>query len=672
MSGLSAARSRSHRRVVMLALIVCSAGLIVASSVMAGGRRPPNQAGGVAGGTAATDPVLSSTANDFFQPGTQPHSESMPVTAIADANFCASCHGNYDATLEIEPHRTWATSMMAMSARDPVFWACLAIATQDAPAAENFCVRCHVPARFLSGNPLPLTPDSLTTIERQGLNCSFCHRLVDPVYKEGISPVQDESILDDLAANNLLPPEGTNARYVVSPTDTRRGPFDDVNPNVHLPAPTITSAFHQDSEFCWNCHDVSNPLLMKQSDGTFQLSDNDAAHPTHNQSDMFPLHRTYSEWKNSYYFTIGGIQHDGRFGGNDTVHGGFMEVCQDCHMPDYLGFGCSVLPPERPNIPQHSFLGANTWVQRAVHSLYPESATFLTDQLVDMAIARNIDFLEKASDLNLAIVGENLRVRIINRTGHKLPTGFPDGRRMWINVKYFAFDDTPVGEHGGYDFDEAILDEGSTKVYEAVTGIDATQAAATGLPEGETLHFMLANTILKDNRIPPIGFEPGVAELNGTKPVGASYASGQHWDDTQFEILPGAARAVVTVYYQVTSREFIEFLRDNNKTNELGQLAYDKWVEFGKSTPVAMDSAEIIVGTLCPADLVDSGTFQPPPDGTVDAADLAYMLAEWGANPGDPADIVDNTTFTPPPDGFVDAADLALLLAEWGDCSDGG
>ena len=70
----------------------------------------------------------------------------------------------------------------------------------------------------------------------------------------------------------------------------------------------------------------------------------------------------------------------------------------------------------------------------------------------------------------------------------------------------------------------------------------------------------------------------------------------------------------------------------------------------------------------CPADIVDGSTFQPPPDGAVNAADLAYLLGEWGPAPGSLADFVDSSTFQPPPDGVVDAADLAFLLGEWGPC----
>jgi hypothetical protein len=70
----------------------------------------------------------------------------------------------------------------------------------------------------------------------------------------------------------------------------------------------------------------------------------------------------------------------------------------------------------------------------------------------------------------------------------------------------------------------------------------------------------------------------------------------------------------------------------------------------------------------CAGDIVSSATFQPPPDGQVDAADLAFLLGDWGANPGSPADIVNSATFQPPPDGLVDGADLAVLLGAWGRC----
>jgi len=71
---------------------------------------------------------------------------------------------------------------------------------------------------------------------------------------------------------------------------------------------------------------------------------------------------------------------------------------------------------------------------------------------------------------------------------------------------------------------------------------------------------------------------------------------------------------------------------------------------------------------ICIGDFVTNATLQPPPDGIVDGADLAFLIGAWGANPGSPADIVTNATLQPPPDGIVDGADLAVLLGAWGPC----
>ena len=70
--------------------------------------------------------------------------------------------------------------------------------------------------------------------------------------------------------------------------------------------------------------------------------------------------------------------------------------------------------------------------------------------------------------------------------------------------------------------------------------------------------------------------------------MGYSYADGQYWDDTQY-VLPATARRVeVTYFYQTTSKGYIEFLRDENTTNTLGQELYDSWAAHGRSQPVVM------------------------------------------------------------------------------------
>ena len=76
-------------------------------------------------------------------------------------------------------------------------------------------------------------------------------------------------------------------------------------------------------------------------------------------------------------------------------------------------------------------------------------------------------------------------------------------------------------------------------------------------------------------------------------PVAYAYADGQYWDDTLYALPAGATQVSVSLNYQTTSKEYIEFLRDANVTNEAGQIAYDLWQSHGMSEPVNMDTAFI-------------------------------------------------------------------------------
>ena len=76
-----------------------------------------------------------------------------------------------------------------------------------------------------------------------------------------------------------------------------------------------------------------------------------------------------------------------------------------------------------------------------------------------------------------------------------------------------------------------------------------------------------------------------------------------------------------------------------------------KTIDTGNGSPPIVDmGAYEFTGMINPLDLTG--------DGVVDAADLAQLLADWGACPGCAADYT--------ADGIVSAADLAELLANWG------
>ncbi|MFK7883665.1 MAG: GC-type dockerin domain-anchored protein [Phycisphaerales bacterium] len=555
---------------------------------------------------------VPTTIPDFFLDGTQPNTLDHP---IVDSQSCASCHGLYDEVHE--PWNNWAASMMGQSARDPLFHACLTIANQDAAFSGDLCIRCHTPGGWLGGRSTPTDGSALAGADFQGVSCNFCHRMVDPDYKPGLSPAIDVPVLDDLAA---LPVNPHSGNFVVDPQDRRRGPFD-MGPDFFYHE-WAQSPFHQDSAMCATCHDVSNPVYTKQTDGSYALNALGTPHPTQNKYDMFPVERTYSEWLNSD-FAVAPIDMGGRFGGNKLE----VSSCQDCHMPDVSAQGCR-FEPERPDMPLHSFNGGNTWVLEAIRNLYPDSETFLSEDNVTQSIGRAIEMLGNASDMELSELGSDLNVRIINQSGHKLPTGYPEGRRMWLNVQFFNASDELIDERGVYNMLTAELNETGTKVYEGKLGLDAAAALATGKPEGESFHFVLNNTWVKDNRIPPRGFTNAAFEAVQAAPVGATYSDGQYWDDTLFAIPEGTTRAEARLYYQTASKEYIEFLRDENTTNTTGQVLYDQWVLLGKSEPVEMDFQEITFGMAsCPADFFPAGGG----DGLLNFFDISQFISLYNA-----------------------------------------
>src|SRR5262245_10319711 len=244
-------------------------------------------------GLSAASPLLvglpiPTTLTDFKQPGTQPGTIAQ---VIQSSQNCQVCHGNFD--VDQEPYTRWASSMMAQATRDPVFHAALAIANQDATASGELCLRCHAPGAWLDGRSTPEDGSALnnTLGDFDGVTCHLCHRLVDPFYAAGSNPPIDQSILAALAQ---IPTSVGNGQYVVDPDDVRRGPFD-LGPNFFL-HDWLQSPFHREALLCATCHEVSNPTMTKQGDGSYALNALGQENPTHDKYQEFPIERTWSEW----------------------------------------------------------------------------------------------------------------------------------------------------------------------------------------------------------------------------------------------------------------------------------------------------------------------------------------------------------------------------------------
>ncbi len=546
------------------------------------------------GGIAYFGQPLDTTIDDFFGPGTQPGDLVDPIRGVDE---CLACHGNYDE--EHEPYRPWAASMMGQASRDPLFHAALTIANQDAAFAGDMCLRCHAPNGWLEGRSTPTDGSMLAGVDLEGINCNFCHRMVDPDHTPGVDPAID---VDILAALDHVPTEPHTGHFVIDPHDRRRGPYDLGDFPYHT---WEVSPFHSSSQMCATCHDVSNPVYERQPDGSYLPGALDAPASSHSPYDQFPIERTYSEWLESS-FADGPIDLGGRFGGDQTA----VSSCQDCHMAESAGQGC-FFGEQRPELSTHHLRGGNTWMLEAIRNLYPDAETGLTDESVARAIQGSVDLLQAASDTTLSQDGSDLVVRVTNYSAHKLPTGYPEGRRMWLNVRFFDEGGTLIDERGAYDQTTAELTTGDTKVYEAKLGISTAVAPTVGKPAGESFHFALNNEWLKDNRIPPMGFTNAGFDAVQAAPVAYAYADGQHWDDTAYVIPAGADRADVTLYYQTASKEYIEFLRDENVTDSNGQIMYDQWLLAGMGPPVVMDQMSLQLTVDCPADTNNDGIVSP-------------------------------------------------------------
>jgi hypothetical protein len=555
---------------------------------------------------ATTGGKVPTTLRDMDLPGTQP----LEGAILSDVSAtCVVCHGNYNT--DVEPWYHWVGSMMGNAARDPLFYACLAVAEQDAPSVGDVCIRCHSPGGWQEGRSTDTGGGMLTAKDRQSVQCDFCHRMVDPIYKPGISPIEDVAVLDSLDA---LPLAYANGQFVNDPAPLRRGPFADAIASHAF----LESPFHREGDICGTCHDVSNPVFTAgATPGDYVPNSFDSSHPDGDLRNMFPIERTYSEWSESEYAVLG--VYAPQFAGSNAT--GVVSTCEDCHQRATTGKGCNQQgAPNRSDLPLHDLTGGNYFVPDIIPSFYPGEADSIA---LHSAKLRAITMLQLAATMELtALEIENkpaVEVKIINETGHKLPSGYPEGRRIWLNVTAYDGAQNLVYESGVYDADTGVLthDE-DAKVYEIHPGLSPGLASALGLTAGESFHFVLNDTVYADNRIPPRGFTNAGFETIQSPPVAYSYPDSQYWDITTY-VLPSTAELVdVALYYQSTTKEYVEFLRDENTTNDAGQDLYDAWVAQGRAAPVTMVSGNIFV---------------TPTSGVAGGPGLHYALLQSFPNP---------------------------------------
>lgn len=519
--------------------------------------------------------VVPTTLRDIDMPGTQP----LEGAILESPQDCAVCHGNYSAANE--PWENWRGSMMGQTMRDPLFLATMVIAEQDAPSAGDLCLRCHTPGGWQEGRSVDTSGGMITENDRWGVQCDFCHRVVDFDYVSGVSPAEDAPVLNNI---NPLPLQYGNGQFINDPAPWRRGPRADAQADHQF----LESPIHGECDICGTCHDVSNPVFVRV--GTYDYAPNtfDQEHPDTDVRNMFPVERTFSEWSVSEYATTG--VYAPQFAG--TKADGIVSTCQDCHMRDISGKAASG-GPNRSDIALHDLTGGNTFVPDILPDYYPTEVNVAALQ-AGKDRARNM--LQLAATLQVTPNSSGLSVRVTNETGHKLPSGYPEGRRIWLSVEAVDSGDNVVFQSGHYDMTTGDLEhDAQLKLYEIHPGTSPSLAAALGVPGGPGFHFVLSDSVFWDNRIPPRGYTLAAFEQIQSAPVGYSYADGQYWDDTEYTLPTSATSATVTLYYQSTSKEYITFLRDENHTDNQGQQLYDAWVAQGMSPPEVMAETTLTV-----------------------------------------------------------------------------
>lgn len=598
--------------------------------------------------------LLPAAAIDYTPHGTQPGL----AWDIESASNCEGCHKSFIASdAAFMPFSSWAGSMKANAGRDPLFWAALDVANRDLPGIGDYCLRCHSPSGWFGGrvsktavagqtvngeNGCLLQGDYARQDDKGndygGISCHTCHRMMAKGPGGATTSIGNARLwLDD--ATSCTNPNGDTYGG-----PCRRGPYRyEAGDSREPPHGWMQSSFHSSAEICGNCHNVDSPETASGPVKTLILNDGT------NTGLTFPVERTYSEWLSSDFADVIFRDRlgDGLSGTPALARG---ETCQNCHMrvsasPDARACNFTATGSRQNNMGVHEFVGANTWVPKLLKAKYGAPDQLNRESAFDRTIAWAVEMLtqrsaEVAVTLDPYSAGQatlTARVRVTNLGGHKLPTGYAEGRRMWLNVVARDANNAIVFESGAYNAATAVLTEDAqARVYEALQGIWDSTSSTCKIADAQgrkLFHFVLNNCIAKDTRIPPLGFRGG-ADVS-LRPVGLSYpqtapGSGRlvNYDDASYAIpvppgtpLPITVRA--TLKHQIASRDYIEFLQreavEGNfpaenalcsgqperpftvgpQNQSRGQYLFDLWNDpaLGKSPPEDMRSAAASTGS---------------------------------------------------------------------------
>jgi hypothetical protein len=206
---------------------------------------------------------------------------------------------------------------------------------------------------------------------------------------------------------------------------------------------------------------------------------------------------------------------------------------------------------------RHTFVGGNAFMLRILKNHRSELGVAATPEELEASAQRSEKLLSQQT-ASLSIVNARASggrlifdVTILNKAGHKLPTGYP-ARKAWLHVTVRDAQGKLVFESGALKRDGSIVgndndddarkfephytrisDADQVQIYESIMG-DAKARVTTGLLHGT--HY------LKDNRLLPRGFDKNSADpqiaVVGAARHDSSFAGGS--DSVTYEIaVPG-------------------------------------------------------------------------------------------------------------------------------------